>query len=58
MKCPTCGRDHAGHERTPGAFSAVCERCFSAEADQVNQPHPKKTPKPEHVRTSRREVKS
>jgi len=28
MQCPRCNRVHLGHERTPGAFSAVCEVCF------------------------------
>lgn len=27
MQCPACGSEHAGHERTPGAVSIVCEKC-------------------------------
>jgi len=30
MKCPHCNREHDGHERTPGAFSATCSICAAA----------------------------
>lgn len=29
MLCPGCGSRHAGHERSPGARSAVCAACFA-----------------------------
>lgn len=36
MTCPHCGRGHDGHERTPGAFSAVCDKCQGQEAAAKN----------------------
>lgn len=45
MTCPHCGRQHEGHERSEGAFSAVCERCFTEAANEANGKAPAKPAK-------------
>lgn len=44
MKCPTCGKPHAGFRASSGAVSQICELCYKARL-APDPPLPDKPPK-------------
>lgn len=46
VKCSHCGHETAGIELTPGAVSAICEKCNSAREIPLAKPQPSHSPHP------------
>lgn len=49
MKCPRCETEHAGHDHSDGAASAVCLSCYAdglAAKDATSAPREQKPRKP------------